>query len=127
MTKRQLVLTAVGLGVSALVAVASSDANIPRRDYLTFSGAVALPGVTLTPGEYTFEVVAGKSDLVLVRKGRDLAPVYLGFTRTVLRPADLPSNRAVTIGEAPAGSAPPISAWYELGSRTGHEFVYDRR
>jgi hypothetical protein len=127
MTNRRFALKALGIGALALLAATSSDARVGRTDFLTFSGAVALPGVTLAAGEYTFEAVEGSAGVVRVRSGRFGDSRFLGYTERIRRPSGLPAGRAVTFGEAPAGGAPPITAWYELGSNDGHRFIYDRR
>ena len=97
-----------------------------RTTLLTFSGQVALPGVVLTAGTYTFERADGHPDIVRVLS-RDRSRVYfMAFTRQVDRPEGLPASRIVTFGEA-SGGAPPIEAWYPPDSSTGHGFIYDTK
>jgi len=48
----------------------------------------------------------------------------MAFTQAFAKPAGLPGDRQVSLGEAPAGSAPPIVAWYPAGERLGHRFLY---
>jgi hypothetical protein len=127
MTNRRLALAIIGVGVLGLLAATSSDANIHGTNYLTFSRAVALPGVTLPAGEYTFEVVDRGAGVVRVRSGRSGDSRFLAFTESVERPAGVSIDRLVTFGEAAAGGARPITAWYEAGSKNGHQFIYDRR
>ena len=56
---------------------------------------------------------------------RDRKKVYLtAFTITVDRPAGLPANRVITVGEARDGDPLPIKAWFPSPSGTGHEFIY---
>jgi len=88
MLTRRFVLAAGALVVVALIGAASTHAWSIRVNHLTFSGAVALPGVTLAAGSYTFQ--AGPLDTdpnivrVLTRDGRRV--LYQGFTTPVSRP-----------------------------------------
>src|SRR5262249_9289862 len=58
MTKRCAFLTvlAAAVGLAAAAAAAHAGTNASRLTYLTFSGPVALPGVSLTAGTYAFEL-----------------------------------------------------------------------
>ena len=126
----KFVLT-VGITTVALVLMTVSTQAwfIPKVNHLTFSKAVALPGVVLPAGAYTFETFeAGRGspspNIVMVRARNGQDTLYQGFTREVRRSAGIPSNRTVVFGEAPTGQPTPIIAWYEIGSSTGHEFLY---
>ena len=127
MFNRTLALTASLVAVAILVMAASTQAlsTSMRINHLTFSGPVALPGVVLAPGVYTFESGPGGVHMGVVRvttrnSGKLL---FTGFTTLVTRPIRAESPM-VSMGEAPAGSPAPIVAWYPAGSATGHEFRY---
>ncbi len=111
------------LGVSAH---ATGTAN--RMTYLTFSGAVALPGVDLAAGTYVFELASPNMDPTMVRvTSRDHRKVYLlAFTHDVLRPEGQNRNNVVSLAEAPRGQAPRITAWFPPDESMGREFVYTR-
>jgi hypothetical protein len=49
----------------------------------------------------------------------------MGMTQPVERP-NRDFDRAVTLGEALPGQAPPIRAWFPVGHRDGHRFIYAR-
>ena len=87
---------------------------------------MALPGVTLPPGEYTFEIFnSGSSgDAVLVSSNHQRKAHFLGLTRIVERPRNLPENQVIAVGEAPAGEPVPIKVWYPAGSASGRQFIY---
>ena len=129
MTRRKAVLAAWGVifGVSAAVATAVPWDPMHRQTALTFNRAVSLPGVTLQPGTYVFEVVNPDSGSNIVRVRReDYRQVYFaGFTHMVERPDSL-SGRPLLLGEAIPGKAVPILAWYPLGDRMGRQFIYPR-
>ena len=122
------VLTAFGAVILGLLVVASSEAwgTGSKTSRLTFSGPFALPGVSLPAGVYTFELADPSTNLDIVRVvSRDRAKVYyMGFTEAVRRPANLSADRMLVFGEAPAGSPPPIAAWYPQNESIGHQFIY---
>ena len=122
---RSLMLTAAAV-LMALAAVTPSGAAIGPRDQITFSRPVALPGVVLPAGSYTFEVMNPDSSSTVVRVAhRDTHQVFFsGLTMMAVRPANLAAGRLVTVGEAVAGAAIPITAWYPTGRLAGHRFVW---
>ena len=125
----KFVLT-VGITTVALALMTVSTQAFPwgttKVNHLTFSKAVALPGVVLPAGAYTFEAGADITDrnIVRVRARNGQGPVYQGYTREVRRSAGIPRNGMVSFGEAPTGQPTPIVAWYETYLSTGHEFLY---
>lgn len=133
MFNRRVVLRASGAFLGLVIAagtVTSLSALVlsNRTEYLTFSGAVSLPGVTLNRGTYTFEVANAEAsaDIVRVRNRATDAVVFLGFTYRVERPRGKADNRSIVFGEAPRGVVPPILEWYPGGDRTGHQFRYSQ-
>ena len=122
---RNLVFTAA-IALLALAAATPSRAALGLGDRITFSGPVALPGVVLPAGSYTFEIANPESSLRVVRvTRRDTGRVYFaGFTRMVPRPVDLPADRLIGLGEAARGEAVPIDVWYPSGRPQGHRFIY---
>lgn len=117
----------LGLAVAAgTVATLSASVRSNRVEYLTFSGPVGLPGVTLARGTYAFEVAnpEASADVIRVRNRTTDAVVFLGFTKLTERPKEMAINRSVRLGEARSGMAAPILGWYPTGDRVGHEFQY---
>ena len=121
--------TSVGVVMGILAASSSHAAShmgaLTMTNDLTFSKAVALPGVTLAAGTYVFEAGPGGTtpNIVRVLSQNRQKLLYLGFTVPVIRRAEVPSS-IVTFGEARNGEAAPITAWYPTGSNSGHEFMY---
>ena len=103
----------VDLALSAGVLASASS----HTTYLTFSGAVELPGLTLPAGTYVFERVETSSriDLVRVRSKRHNTVYLTAFTNMVNRPRDLGPNQVVTFREARPGAAPQIAVWFPAG------------
>ena len=120
---------AVGALAIFIAATATPSASVgSRTTYATFNRPVALPGVELKAGTYIFELAAPHSSMNLVRvSNRDRSKVYLtAFTLLVNRPAGLPADRIVTLGEARRGDPAPIRAWFPSATGTGYEFIYHR-
>jgi hypothetical protein len=126
MTNSKSLKIAFATGALALLVAASGHAlGWNHENRLTFSQPVALPGVSLKAGQYTFDVASPTAlDVVVVRETRSGKVLYMGFTNTVERPRNMSRNAPVTFGEAPASAPRPISTWYEIGSSTGHQFLY---
>jgi hypothetical protein len=129
MLTRTLKIAAVGgalvLGLAGS-AFSNGWANVLHRDYVTFSGPVALPGVTLPAGTYRFEMPSiSPSDGIVSVSSRDGRKVYLTqFTRLIDRPRG-GENLTVTLGEAAAGRAPQVKAWFPIGTSEGRQFIYN--
>ena len=130
MFNRKSMFTVCAVVAAGLLMAATTQATtvhpLTRLNYLTFSKAVALPGIVLAAGAYTFEEGPGGvgRDVVLVRERVSQKPIYMGFTRPVTRPEGKPVNKAVAFGEAPKGAPMPIAVWFPVGDTTGHEFLY---
>jgi len=130
MTKRSVFFAAVGLAIGIAQGAASAHAwgNATRLTYLTFSGPVALPGVTLGAGTYAFEVhdPANSVNVVVVRDRNRTRPFFLGMTRLIPRPEGVSHRSTVSFGEAPRGEPRPIVAWYPPDAPHGLQFIYTR-
>lgn len=117
---------ALSLGL-VVVAGSSTAGNMsPHTNYITFSRAVALPGVELAAGTYIFETPTNAMSNSIVRvSSRDRQKVYLtAFTRQVNRPNSDNGKLLITLGEAAPGAAPPVSTWFPIGESVGHQFIY---
>jgi hypothetical protein len=125
MTKRNWALAAAAVALMTVTLATGQAWSNPRANHLTFNGAVALPGVRLPAGTYVFEVmVPGGARQVVRVSGTDGHHYFMGFTQTVERPRGARTAPIVTLGEAPAGTPPPVSTWYPIGSAHGHRFLY---
>ena len=119
--------------VAVLLAVGAVEAGDPtppsQRTILTFSGPVALPGLTLNAGTYVFELADpnGNDDAVVVMNEDRNHVYFLGMTKPVRRPANLPKDQAVAFGVAERGAPVPITRWYPIGEAFGHQFIYTTR
>lgn len=116
----------VGLTVPALWDPAqASVAPFDQLSYMTFTQPVALPGVTLPAGEYIFRLPArNTSRMVLQVLSKDRAHVYATLLTVPTSRIEATDDPTVTFHESPAGTAPPIQAWFYAGERFGMEFAY---
>lgn len=130
MTTRASLVTvfAVAMGLAVSSASVRARSNADRLTFLTFSGPVALPGVTLAPGTYALDILstASSTNVVRVRNEAHSQMYFVGMTQRIDRPAGMPRNGRVSFGEARNGEAPPIVAWYPSDSVYGLRFLYPR-
>jgi hypothetical protein len=126
MLTRRSFVTGFGALLGLALGVATLSAAGGGIEYLTFSGPVSLPGVSLGAGSYSFEVLdlQGSATVISVRNRATRLPVYLGMTQRVERAGGRGTERVVVLGESSHGMAPPILAWYPEGGTLGHQFIY---
>jgi hypothetical protein len=122
--KSRIVLA--GAAVMAIVVAASAHAWADHTNYLTFNAPIALPGVTLPAGTYTFRTPTDTDpNIVQVMNRAGNKSYYMGITHPAVRPR-AGTEMLVMVGEAPKGQARPIQAWFPLGERDGHAFIFER-
>jgi hypothetical protein len=125
-TSKSAAVAAIGAAAILIGAALHARASASDTTYLTFSRAVSVPGVTLPAGTYIFERASDNTPSIVHVLSRDRKQVYLtAFTDPVTRPANL-GSRVVLLGEAAAGTPPPIRAWFPIGETVGRQFNYDR-
>jgi len=123
MTNKSVRIGCATAALALMVAGSVLAFGVSHKNELTFSRPVALPGVVLPAGSYTFDMATDTAlDVVVVRNRTKV--LYMGFTSTVERPARMSKTAATTLGEASANEPPPITAWYEIGGTIGHQFRY---
>ena len=116
----------LAIAVLGVLATASAYALTNDVNYVTFSGPIALPGVTLPAGTYTFRTPSDlDKNIVQVMNRGETKSYYMGITRPVVRPRGR-TQLLVTVGETSARQVPPIQAWFPLGQTEGHAFIYDK-
>lgn len=128
MFARKVVHMVSGVVLLAVLATSAASAtlNSRRTTYFTFSRTVQMPGVALPAGTYIFEVAnpEGQGDIVRVMS-RDRSQVFLmKFTRPIYRQANRTLKASISLGEAPAGTPPPVTAWYPESETRGRQFLY---
>ena len=89
--------------------------------YLTFSGAVGVPGATLPAGTYEFRRIAPR---VIQVVSRDHSTVYAMFPTVPRWRSRATHQEELVFGEAASGAARPVTVWFPAHLVVGDEFVY---
>jgi hypothetical protein len=131
--KEQLMRPIRTLGcVFALAALVAAGARADENDrltYLTFSGPVQLPGVTLAAGTYTFKLadLSGSKHVVHVMT-KEESPKLITTLMTIpnerLEPVQ---DTYIMFQERPAGMPQAMKAWFYPGRSIGEEFIYPKQ
>ena len=113
----------------ALTAGAAAAQSMPsdRTTFVTFSGPVSIPGMTLPAGTYTFRLADSQTDRHIVQVfNRDQSKL---FTTLLAVPAQRPEpegDPVITFKETPSDRPPAVHFWYYAGERAGNELVYPK-
>ena len=102
----------------------------PADYFLTFSGPVGIPGVTLPAGTYLFRFPIGTATGVVQVLKADRSNAYAMFMTIPVQNIErsLSSDAQVVMWrERQAGAPPAIKEWYLPGQATGYEFVYPKK
>jgi len=108
------------------ISVGAQDFNPMEKTFLTFSGPVEMPGVTLPAGTYMFRLADTPSRnvvQVLNQDGTDILGQWL-FVQAE-RP-DVSGETVVTFRETTAGATPAVQYWYYPGEKIGKELIYPK-
>lgn len=128
MKRVTLIAAALVMAVLAVLAggVAAQETNTSERTFLTFSGAVEMPGVTLQPGTYVFKLADTPSrNVVQVWDAEEKNMIGHWLFVQAERP-EVTSENVVMFKEQPAGTTPAVQFWYFPGERIGKEFIYPK-
>jgi hypothetical protein len=113
--------------LTALLAPGARADEWNKKTFLTFSGPVQVPGVTLPAGTYTFKLadLSGNRHVVQVfdKAEKKIFATILAIPNQRLDPSDKP---VVLFSERPVGSPQAVKVWYYPGETIGNEFVYPR-
>jgi hypothetical protein len=107
--------------------VSAQDPLYRKVTYLTFSGPIAVPGMTLPAGTYRFQLADPDSSRRVVQiasqDGTKNFGIFLSMQNQRLEASDKP---VIMFQETPAGAPHAVKAWFYPGERGGYEFVYPR-
>ena len=116
--------------IAALTAFLAPRARADEQNkltYLTFSGPVELPGVTLPAGTYMFKLADTMTNRHIVqvfdKDGRKLFATLLTIPNQRLEPS---GQNIVLFAERPEGTPQAVKAWWYPGDTVGDEFVYPK-
>jgi len=113
--------------LAMLAAVPAQADQWNKKTFLTFSGPVQVPGVTLPAGTYTFKLadLMGNRHVVQIfdKSEKKIYTTILAIPDQRMTPTDKP---VVLFSERPAGSPQAVKAWFYPGETIGNEFVYPK-
>lgn len=97
-----------------------------KRTFFTFSGPVAIPGVTLPAGQYLFRIADTSSRNVVQVLSSDGKTPYAMFFALREERSDIPPDPEVRFMETASGMPSAVATWWYPGERTGYEFIYPK-
>ena len=134
----RIISWAAGIFAAALVATAASArvysqlTTEHKRTFLTFSGAVQVPGATLPAGKYVFRIATPDNQMVWqvfdASEQHLLASFFYVNTgnRTVQELNAANNKPIVRFYETPRGVAPALRVLYYPWDSAGYVFLYPR-
>lgn len=128
MPRPPLFPAAAAAALLAVMSTASVSAHTyDKLTYLTFSGPIQVPGVTLDAGTYRFHLADPSSGRSVVQVlSNDGAVVYAMFHTIPDTRLNVTEEATVTFREVPVGVAPPVKTLFYGGETRGYEFIYPR-
>ena len=96
------------------------------RTEMTFSEAVRVPGVTLAPGTYIFELAEPDSSPHVIRiRSEKTSDVVATLQAVPVKRAEARAETVLRFNPTEKGAPVAIAAWFYPNSSYGHQFVYD--
>jgi hypothetical protein len=125
---RFLITTCCALAIATMFMVTGARADeYTKQTFLTFSGPVQVPGLTLPAGTYMFKLADPESGRRAIQiwdeKGTKLFTTLLTIPDEQPEPKDDP---VVLFSERPSGAAPAVKSWFYPAERSGYEFIYPK-
>ena len=124
-----VVLAAVTVAMPAPRSASAQAGAEDKRVFFTFSGPVAVPGVTLPAGKYLFRlpttIASGERHVmqVLSSDGRHSYAAFFGISANRTDYATKPEIRFM---ETAADMPPAVKTWWYPGDKAGYEFIYPK-
>ena len=117
--------------LTVAINVSAQDSNIDQRTYLTFSGPVQMPGVTLPAGKYVFKLAdTSLHNVMQVFDGEEKNIMgqwfFIPKNRTTAEANDANGKPVVIFMEAPEGMTPAVKYYFYPTDLTGKEFIYPK-
>lgn len=125
-TKLVTACAAAALLTLTISVAGAQDFNPSEKTFLTFSGSVELPGVTLQPGTYVFRLADTPARNVVQVLSQDEKDVLGQWTFVQASRPDVSAETVVTFRETAAGATPAVQYWYYPNEKVGKEFIYPK-
>jgi hypothetical protein len=127
MARVSLIVTALVIAlVAGFTGTTTAQTDTRDRTFLTFSGAVEMPGVTLPAGTYVFKLADTPSRNVVQVWDREEKKMIGHWLFVQAERPEVSNDTVVMFKETAAGQTPAVHFWYYPGERIGKEFVYPR-
>jgi hypothetical protein len=98
-----------------------------RKTYVTFSGPVSLPGMTLPAGTYTFKIADSQADRHIVQVfSKDETKIFTTLLAVPAQRNEASGDPVITFKETPSDQPPAVHYWYYAGEKDGNELVYPK-
>jgi hypothetical protein len=117
--------------LTAATSASAQDSNINQRTFLTFSGPVQMPGVTLPAGKYVFRLAdTSLHNVMQVFDGDEKQIIgqwfFIPKNRTTEEANAANAKPVVMFREMPEGMTPAIQYYFYPTDLTGKEFIYPK-
>jgi hypothetical protein len=117
--------------LTVAINVSAQDSNVDQRTYLTFSGPVQMPGVTLPAGKYVFKLApTALHNVMQVFDGEEKDIIgqwfFIPRNRTTEELSAANGKPVVTFMESPEGVTPAVKYYFYPTDLTGKEFIYPK-
>jgi len=132
--KRFTSITAAVFAAAFLTAASTAsaqDSNTTQRTFLTFSGPVQMPGVTLPAGKYVFRLAdTALHNVMQVFDGEEKHIIgqwfFVPANRTSEEQSRADGKPVVMFREMPEGMTPAVHYFFYPTDLTGKEFIYPK-
>jgi len=117
--------------LTAATTASAQDSNIHPRTFLTFSGPVQMPGITLPGGKYVFRLAdTALHNVMQVFDGEEKHIIgqwfFVPANRTTEEQSQANGKPVVMFREMPEGMTPAIHFFFYPTDLTGKEFIYPK-
>ena len=113
--------------IAAMTPTPAAAIPYDNLTYLTFSGPVQIPGVTLDAGTYRFRLGNADSGRNVIQVlSHDGSAVYSMFQTIPDSRRTITDETVVSFMETPAGVAPAVKSLFYGGEYHGYQFVYPK-
>ena len=117
--------------LTAATSVSAQDSNVDQRTYLTFSGPVQMPGITLPAGKYVFKLApTALRNVMQVFDGEEKHIMgqwfFVPAERTNEEQAKADGKPVVMFREMPEGITPAVHYFFYPTDLRGKEFIYPK-
>ena len=128
MRRTTITLAAMCAALALTAGIAAAQGTLSdRTTYVTFSGPVSLPGVTLPAGTYTFRLADSATDRHIVQVfNREGTKLFTTLLAVPAQRSEASGDPVITFKETPSDRPPAVHYWYYAGEKDGNELVYPK-